>query len=316
MPLGTHPDGYDVWRYRDDFASGVSVGAPPDDFFPGGQDWGFPPIHPRRARELGYSYVRACLRHVFRHAGVVRLDHVIGLHRQYWVPHGMPADRGVFVRYPAEEWYAAISLEAHRHGTAVVGEDLGTVPPAVHGGMRRHDMLRSYVVQYEAVPARDELPRPRRASLASLNTHDMPTFSAFWRALDIDDRAEDGLLDRADVDAERRARAHVRETIVATLRSDDLLGDAPEEREVLSALLAWLGASDARFVIVTLEDLWGERRPVNVPGVGGRPNWRGRAARSLDEIRQDAAIRAILERVDGARRDASSPSTSGREDAA
>jgi 4-alpha-glucanotransferase len=298
MPLGTHPDGFDVWRYRDDFADGVSVGAPPDDFFRAGQDWGFPPVHPLRAREHGYAYVRACLRHVFRHAGVVRVDHVIGLHRQYWVPHGMPADRGAFVRYPADEWYAAISLEAERTGTVVVGEDLGTVPEQVHTGMRRHAMLRSYVVQYEATPDRDRVPEPPRASLASLNTHDMPTFAAFWRGADIEDRIVDGLLDPRERDTERSTRDRIRRAILATLGRPE---GEDDELEVLGALLERLAASDARFVIVTLEDLWGELRPVNVPGITTRPNWRGRAARSLEQLRASDDVLEVLKRVDAAR---------------
>jgi 4-alpha-glucanotransferase len=210
----------------------------------------------------------------------------------------MPATDGVYVRYPAEEWYAAIAIEAERTGTVVVGEDLGTVPPEVHAGMRRHGMLRSYVVQYEAVPGRDEIPPPPRDALASLNTHDMPTFAAFWRGTDIDDRIEDGLLEPGDGDRERANRDAVRRTILVALGRDA----AEDEHEVLAALLEWLASSEARFVIVTLEDLWGETRPVNVPGITSRPNWRGRMARSLEELRASDDVLEILKRVDAARR--------------
>ena len=311
MPLGTHPDGFDVWRYRDEFATGISVGAAPDGYFRGGQDWGFPPVHPVRARERGYGYVRACLRHVFRHAGVVRVDHVMGLHRQYWVPHGFPADQGVFVRYPAEEWYAALSLEAHRTGTEVVGEDLGTVPSQVHAGMRRHRVLGSYVVEYEAVPGRDRVPAPGASVLASLNTHDMPTFAAFWRGLDVADRIEDGLLREGDAEDEHRDRAEVRLALIRSLREAGLLEtEEPSEREALEATLVWLARSDARFVVVNLEDLWAELRPVNVPGVLSHTNWRGKAARSLEELRRSDDVLEILRAVDRAR------SRAGEEDAA
>lgn len=311
MPLGTHPDGFDVWRYRDDFVTGVSVGAAPDGFFHGGQDWGFPPVHPARAREHGYGYVRACLAHVFRHAGVVRVDHVMGLHRQFWVPHGFPADHGVFVRYPAEEWYAALSLEAHRTGTVVVGEDLGTVPAEVHAGLRRHRILRSFVVQYEAVPGRDRVPAPSADSLASLNTHDMPTFAAFWRGLDVAERIEDGLLASEDAQGEQRSRAAIRRALIRTLRDAGALEtDEPSERQVVEATLVWLARSDARFVVVNLEDLWAEERAVNVPGVGSRPNWRGKARRSLEEIRSSEDVLEILRAVDRAR------GRAGEEDAA
>jgi 4-alpha-glucanotransferase len=303
MPIGTHADGFDVWRYRDDFATGMSVGAPPDAFFPQGQDWGFPPVHPLHARDHGYAYVRACLRHVFRHAGIVRIDHVMGLHRLFWVPQGSSAADGVYVRYPAEEWYASLALEAQRHGTVVVGEDLGTVPPEVRSGMRQHGVLRSYVVQYEVTPGDKHLPAPAADALATVNTHDMPTFASFWRGSDVDDRLEDGLLDDAGAERERSAREEVRTAVEATLRDAGLLGAGePSEREVLEALLVWLGRSDAAYVVVTLEDLWSELRPVNVPGVMTRPNWRGKASRSLEQLRDDDAIAAILRRLDAARR--------------
>ena len=303
MPLGTHPDGFDVWRYRDDFATGMSVGAPPDSFFPEGQDWGFPPVHPLRAREHGYTYVRDCLRHVFRHAGIVRVDHVMGLHRVFWVPAGAGATDGVYVRYPAEEWYATLALEAHRQGTVVVGEDLGTVPNEVRAGMRRHGVLRSYVVQYEAVPDVERVPAPAADALASMNTHDMPTFASFWRGSDVADRLEDGLLDDAAAERETAARDEIREALVGALREAGLLGSStPDERQVLEATLVWLARSDAAYVVVNLEDLWSEVRPVNVPGVMTRPNWRGRAARSFEQLRASDDVVEILRRVDRARR--------------
>ncbi|MGZ8635985.1 MAG: 4-alpha-glucanotransferase [Actinomycetota bacterium] len=303
MPLGVHPDGYDAWRHPAGFAPGVSVGAPPDDFFPGGQDWGFPPLHPERVREDGYAYPIACLRHVFRHAGVARIDHAIGLHRQYWVPAGAPADEGVFVRYPAEEWYAAICLEAHRTGTLVVGEDLGTVPTEVRRALSRHDLLRSYVLELETVPEHTPpVPKPSASSLAALNTHDLPTFAAFWRGLDIRERVEAGFL--ADERAETRRRAAMRADLVRVLERARLLTsvDADDDRAVLAACLAWLAGSRARLVVVNLEDLWGERHQQNVPGTAGPENWRRRAAATLEDVWRSPEIVHLLRTVDAARR--------------
>ncbi len=307
MPLGVHPDGFDVWRYPDVFAPGVSVGAPPDDFFPGGQAWGVPPLHPERVRLDGYGYPMACFRHAFRHAGVARLDHAIGLHRQYWVPNGMPADRGVFVRYPAEEWYAAISLEAHRTGTLVVGEDLGTVPLEIRTTMDRHRFLRCYVLELETLPERTPpVPNPSARSLATLNTHDLPTFAAYWRGTDISERLEDGFLAPGQVGEEERRRAAMRSDVVRALVRAGALDPArvDDERAVLSASLAWLAASQARLVVVNLEDLWGELRQQNVPGTTDRPNFRHRAARSLEDLRSSRDVLAILRRVEAARRGA------------
>jgi 4-alpha-glucanotransferase len=305
MPLGVHPDGYDVWRHRSAFATGVSIGAPPDDFFPGGQDWAIPPLHPERVREDGYAYPIACLRHAFRHAGVARLDHAIGLHRQYWVPHGAPADRGVFVRFPHEEWYAAISLEAHRSGTIVVGEDLGTVPKEIRRAMDRHRLLRCYVLELETLPERrPPVPDPPAGSLSSLNTHDLPTFAAYWRGADIEERRADGFLAPGEVAEEARRRQLMRADVVAVLAGAGLLrtGEADDERAVLGALLEWLGASASRLVVVNLEDVWGELRPQNVPGTSDRPNFRRRAAWSLERLRDSEAALAMLRRVDAARR--------------
>jgi 4-alpha-glucanotransferase len=305
MPLGVHPDGYDAWRHRRAFAAGVSVGAPPDDFFPGGQDWGVPPLHPERVREEGYAYPIACLRHVFRHAGVARLDHAIGLHRQYWVPHGASADRGVFVRFREDEWYAAISLEAHRTGTIVVGEDLGTVPKEIRTAMDRHRLLRCYVLELETLPERTPpVPDPVACSLSALNTHDLPTFAAYWRGVDIEARRANGFLRPEEVDVERRLRAAMRADVVRALVGAGLLraGDGDDERAVLGATLTWLGASASRLVVVNLEDLWGELQQQNVPGTSDRPNFRRRAALGLEELRASEESLEILRRLDAARR--------------
>lgn len=284
LPIGVHPDGYDVWRHGQDFAAGVSVGAPPDDFFTGGQDWGSPPLHPERVREDGYAYPMACLRHTFRHAGVARVDHAMGLHRQYWVPEGFPADQGVFVRYAAEEWYAAIALEAHRTDTVVVGEDLGTVPAEVRTAMRRHGMLRSYVLQFAVEPDRDPaVVPPSGEMLASVNTHDMPPFASFWR--------------RGSATRDAIVRVLVERGLLRRDRRSDT-------RKALAASLEWLAGSDAALVVVNLEDLWLETRSQNVPGTSDPRNWRRRAARSLEQITASRDVLDVLARVEAARRGA------------
>ncbi|HVL81614.1 MAG TPA: 4-alpha-glucanotransferase, partial [Actinomycetota bacterium] len=148
MPLGVSGGGYDVWRYRESFALGASGGAPPDAFFTQGQDWGFPPLHPHRIRSDRYRYVRATVAYLLRYATLLRVDHVMWLHRLFWVPEGLDPSQGVYVTYPAEELYAILLLEAARAGASVVGEDLGTVPPEVTEGMDRRGLHHSYVVQY------------------------------------------------------------------------------------------------------------------------------------------------------------------------
>src|SRR5439155_5110677 len=158
------------------------------------------PLHPERIREQGYRYPIACLRHVLRHAAVVRLDHVMSLHRLFWVPKGLEAENGVYVRYRPEEMYAIVALEASRTGTVVVGEDLGTVSHGVRQSLRRNGLLRSYVLQFEAVPnPRAAIPTAPADALAALDTHDTPPFASFWRGLDIEDRLARGWLRRQEV---------------------------------------------------------------------------------------------------------------------
>src|SRR5262249_36596996 len=155
-----------------------------------GQDWGFPPLLPERLRERGYDHLIACLRHHLRSAGLLRIDHVMQFHRLFWVPAGLPAAQGVYVSYPAEELWAVLSLESHRSRTIRVGENLGTVPEEVGAALARHGVLGMYVLQYEVAPGGGGLLRePPADSVASLNTHDMPTFRAFWDGSDVDDLA-------------------------------------------------------------------------------------------------------------------------------
>jgi 4-alpha-glucanotransferase len=308
-PIGVNPDSYDVWRERDAFAMGVSAGAPPDLFFTGGQDWGFPPLHPERIRRQRYAYPIAGLRHLFRHADVLRIDHVMGLHRLYWVPHGADATHGVYVRYRPEEWYAILAVESRRNDTVIVGEDLGVVPAEVRPALRRHAVYRSHVVQMELAERPDgPLDLPPRDGLASLNTHDMPPFAGFWDGVDIDIRLERGWLDPGRLDEERDTRRRQRATLVAALRRDGRLPPedrAPSERAVLDACLRDLAASPARLVVVNLEDLWFEREPHNVPGTTTQyTNWRRVARYRLEEIRELRPVRQALRAVDRARRSA------------
>jgi 4-alpha-glucanotransferase len=308
LPLGVDPGGYDTWRHRESFALGANGGAPPDAFFQGGQDWGFPPLHPDRIRENGYRYPVDCLRHLLANAGVLRVDHIMGLHRLYWVPRGMDARHGVYVRYRPDEWYALLALESHRAGCAVVGEDLGTVPKPVRRSMRRHGVLRSHIVQLEAqFGSEDGLLEAPRGSLAALNTHDMPPFAAFWRGTDIHDMAAGGLLDDAEAAVERRRREGARRRVLAFLRRAGRLppGRDPPLEAVLLAVLEHLAAGRASLVVVNLEDLWLETESQNRPGTSSEhPNWRLRAARTFEEFRSDPRILGTLREMDRLRREA------------
>jgi 4-alpha-glucanotransferase len=300
LPLGVHPDGYDVWRERDVFALGATAGSPPDTFFTKGQDWGFPPLHPEAMRKQGYRYFIDCLRHHLQHAGVLRLDHIMSLHHLYWIPSGMEANDGIYVRYPSEELYAILSLESHRHGALIVGEDLGTVPRYVRKAMARHNIHRTYVVQFELRPERRHpVGTVPPTSVASINTHDMPPFAAFWRGLDIDDRLKRGLLDDKGARREKRARQALKQSFLALLKRRGLLkGADDDERDVLRACLAFLAASRARVVLASLEDLWSETKPQNIPGTSDEhPNWRRKAHHGFEAFSQMPEVLDALQEM-------------------
>jgi 4-alpha-glucanotransferase len=284
LPIGSHPDGFDVWRERGLFVEGMSVGAPPDDFFTRGQDWGFPPLHPQRSRADGHRFLQDCIAHHVRHAGLLRVDHILGLLRQYWVPHGAGASDGLYVRYPLDELLAVLALECARAGAMVVGENLGTVPPEITEAMARHGMLGCAVAQFDLGVVLDgddrPLPRPPAASVATLNTHDTATFAGFWSGADADDRAALGLLDEPALEAEHRTRRRLRQAVTGRLG----LGSDTGSVEVAAGLLGEASASDAALVVITVEDGWAAPDPQNVPGtVHERPNWRRRVAVPLDD---------------------------------
>jgi len=305
FPLGVHPYGYDVWRNQDIFILDTTVGAPPDAVFTHGQDWRFPPLHPERLRHQSYAYYIACLRHHLSHASILRIDHVMGLHRLFWIPKGMETSQGIYVRYPAEELYAIIALESQRNKAIVVGEDLGTVPPEVRPAMARHGLYRTYVVQYELCsnPAMACRRVPSDA-VASLNTHDMPPFAAFWHGLDIQDRRETGLLDRADAEREMKLRQVNKASLLRFLQRKGWIDTSSANAEAaLSAILAFFGASRARVVLVNLEDLWLETQPQNVPGTGERrPNWRRKTRYPFETWCQLPQVLDALGKVDRVRK--------------
>lgn len=331
LPVGAHPDGFDTWQQGDLFASGMSVGAPPDEFFTEGQNWGFPPIRPAASRAQVHQHIRECLRHHMEVAGILRLDHVMGLHRLYWVPDGASAKEGVYVRYPREELFAALAIESRRHDCVVVGEDLGTVPDQIRDAMARHGLLGMYVAEFQLPSwAGAELAAPPARCVASVDTHDTPTFVGFLRGLDIARRVETGLLDTEEAAEEFNERHQQRENLTGFLVARGLVDAADtdraeergedagtregvrthaphpgEEAALLRGLLGFLGRSDAELVLVSLEDLWGEANPQNVPGTGlDRPNWVQRFNDTLSELTRDPRVLPALEAIDRARRSA------------
>ncbi len=303
LPLGVHGSAFDVWLERDLFALEASAGAPPDTLFTQGQNWGFPPLQPERLRERGYDHLIDCLRHHLEHAGLLRIDHVMQLHRLFWIPRGLETAAGVYVTYPADELYAVLSLESHRHQALIVGENLGTVPPEVYESLDRHDLHGMYVLQYELQPGSQGLRQPPAKTAASLNTHDMPTFEAFLQGKDIDELQSLGFLSAEQAQAERHRRAEIRRALEEALPPEERGRGTATQDAILRRQLEILAASPARLVLVNLEDLWHETEPQNVPGTHTeKPNWQRKARLSFEEFSTRADVVEPLKRVDELRR--------------
>lgn len=330
LPVGIHPEGYDVQRWPKLFVREVSLGAPPDRFFSAGQDWASPALHPEVSRSEGHAYYAACLRHHMRHARYLRVDHVMSLHRLFWIPKGAEPDQGVYVTYPDDELYAVLSLESHRSQTRIVGEDLGTVPTGVRVRLRRHGILGSWVFQSSLqLSPTSPVRLPSRHVVAYLGTHDMYPWAGFWQGRDLETGVRTGqLVKRAAKRAwARRQRVAVYlERYLAQRQAEILRGSlsvaAPlpafmsqglpqtEEnalgqwedkrlRELLLESLRLLAQTEASLVVVGLADLLLETEAQNIPGTGIEyGNWCRRARVSSEELK--AAIEELTE-VLGAR---------------
>ncbi|MFA7322856.1 MAG: 4-alpha-glucanotransferase [Candidatus Nanopelagicales bacterium] len=282
LAVGVHPEGSDAWALRDVLAQGVSVGAPPDMYNQLGQDWSQPPWHPIALAEAGYGPYRDLLRAMMRHAGGLRIDHVLGLFRLWWVPQGQPANMGTFVTFDHEAMIGILVLEAQRAGIVVIGEDLGTVEPWVQEVLRDRGILGTTILWFETGDG-GSVKRPanwRREVLASVTVHDLPPTAGFLRDEHVRIRHELNLLTRP-VQEEQAAARQEREEWAAILREEgwlaqdaDLTTDAGLDAMAI-ALYRALGASPARLLGVALPDVVGDRRAQNQPGTDQEyPNWR------------------------------------------
>ena len=300
LAVGVDADGADAWALADVLAGGVSIGAPPDNFTPRGQDWGLPPWRPDRLAATGYAALRDMLQAVLSHADGLRIDHVAGLWRLWWIPPGDGPDRGTYVHYDADAMLAVLALEAHRAGATVVGEDLGTVEPEVTEALADNAMLGcavSWFTRDQTTPDEPLLPPakwPSRAA-ASLSTHDLPTAAGFMSGEHVRARADLGLLD--DVPAEQANADKERAEWLEMLRSEGLLDAAtePDESQIVVAMHRFLASTSSQLKLVSPYDVIGERRQPNLPGtVDEYPNWRLPLAETLEELRADPRVAEVV----------------------
>ncbi|MFF9014959.1 4-alpha-glucanotransferase [Streptomyces sp. NPDC014870] len=279
LAVGVHPDGSDTWALQDAFAAGMSVGAPPDAFNSRGQDWGLPPWRPDALAASGYAPYRGLLRELLRHSGALRLDHVMGLFRLWWVPEGREPTEGTYVRYDAEAMLAVLALEAHRAGAVVIGEDLGTVEPGVREALARRGVLGTSVLWFErdwSGTGRPLAPEEWRTDcVATATTHDLPSTAARLSGDHVALRHRLGLL-TGDLGQERARDAAEAAEWLACLERLGLLPEGPGDEEAeVRAVHRFLLRTPATMVGVWLPDAVGDRRPQNLPGTWDQyPNWR------------------------------------------
>ena len=297
LAVGSSPGSADAWSFGGRFATGVNVGAPPDAFSADGQDWGVAPLDPHALRADGYRFFARLLSNNFRHLGALRIDHVMGFERLFWIPRGRPASEGAYVRYPRDELLGVLALESQRHAAIVVGEDLGTVPANLPAELASWGILSSSVLTFEreGTSFRPASRIPARA-LASANTHDLAPLAGWLAGRDLELRQEldeaAGSFDHARAEKERAAE---RSAWLERLRAEHLLpaNGEPTAAEWCRATSAFLAKTAARLVAVSLDDLAGETEPLHLPGIGSQrhPGWCRRMGCTLETLAADAQLR-------------------------
>jgi 4-alpha-glucanotransferase len=305
LPVGVDPAGADAWALQDVLAGGVTVGAPPDAFSQQGQDWNLPPWRPDRLAATGYRPFRDVIRGVLAHGDGIRVDHIAGLFRLWWIPPGRPANEGTYVYYDADAMLGILALEAHLAGAMVVGEDLGTVPEEVTEAMHERGVLSSSVLYFERDynAAGQPLLPPKNwpiDAMASISTHDLPTTTGFLRAENVRVRAELGLVD--DPDGEYTRAAETKAEMLAALDEHGLLPSDPTEEETVVALHQLLATAASRLLLTSPQDAFGEPRQPNLPGtVDEYPNWRIPLPVSVDDLLSDPGVQAVIAALRNAR---------------
>ncbi len=302
LAVGAAPDGAEPWANAGGFARGASIGAPPDPFSPTGQNWGLPPPIPHAMTASACAGFRQLVAANMRHAGALRIDHVMGLSRLFWIPEGAGAADGAYVGYPLDALLGVLAQESERARCLVVGEDLGTVPEGLRERLAAADILSYRVLWFEregtafVAPAR----YPVKAA-ACVSTHDLPTIAGWWHGADIDEKQSLALLSADAAKAERAERQASKTALVDALelagatpgaRVDAL---APHDAAIAGAIHRFVGASAAALVLIQADDLAGETTAVNLPGVDReRPNWRRKLDVDVEALWQtEAAAQAI-----------------------
>jgi 4-alpha-glucanotransferase len=315
LAVGVNGGGAEAWSDQDLYVQGASVGAPPDPLALSGQDWGIPPMHPDVLRERGYQPFIDLLNANMGDGGALRIDHVMVLHRLWWVPGGLPSSAGAYVYYDLEDLMGILALESQRHRCTVIGEDLGTVPEAIQRAMPDYGVY-SYRVFFFVFEPDGRCLHPGhypRHALVTASTHDLPTLASFWSGSDIDLRATLGLYPDAESEAGARAgRVRDRHRILAALAEEGLLppeiAAAPASAAKMTpalcgAIQTYLARSNAALLVVQPEDWLGMEDAINVPGTSDEhANWRLKLTGDLAKLCRRPEIAELADRLGRERR--------------
>lgn len=308
LALATDRFGADLWAHRDFFVSGCRVGSPPDAFAPKGQDWSFPPPNSDRHFEDGYRLFAESIRKNCRHGGALRIDHVMRFFHLFWIPDGMEATEGTYVRDRHEDLLHILALESVRNKVLVVGEDLGTVPDEVRQTLHRFGIL-SYGLFYFARDRNGRFLEPqeyKRDALVSVTTHDLPTLAGYWLGRDIDARREAGqLTNEDDYHRMREERIGEKQRMLDVLARLHLLPDwfprsardVPElTGELHNAIVGFLASTPSKLLLLNQEDLLKETEQQNLPGSTEQyPNWRRKMKCTVEELWASNEVRAFTQ---------------------
>lgn len=291
LAVGADRTGAETWADAAAVVSGAQVGCPPDIYNPAGQNWGLPPFNPSALREEGYYSFIELVRANMRHAGGLRIDHVMALQHLYWVPEGQPATAGAYVRYPMEDLIGILAIESHRHRCLIVGEDLGTVPEGFRERLAEANILSYRVLFFEQDAETGSFREPSAypaLALAVVGSHDLPTLRGWWEGRDIDLKERLGLFPEAEeATRQREMRRRDQDQLVAALRREGLLAEegAPNIPVLSRAAHAYLARTPSILAMVQIDDLTDETDPVNVPTTSDEhPNWRRCQSMTLENL--------------------------------
>jgi 4-alpha-glucanotransferase len=284
LPIGVDPDGADAWAWQDVFAEGVGVGSPPDEYNIHGQNWGLRPFVPWKLRAAGYEPFIQTLRGALRYAGGLRIDHVMGLFRLFWIPQGSDPSAGAYVRYPAEELLAILALESERAKSYIVGEDLGTVEDSMRVELAKRRVLSYRLLWFE----NDAPPKYPELALAAVTTHDLPTIAGLWTGSDLEAQRQLGLQPNEEGTLQIRER----------LRSMNRVTDETPVEEVITRTYGLLAQAPSSIVVATLEDAFGVQERPNVPGTTEQ-SWVLALPVLLDTLKSHPLAHAIAEQLRG-----------------